>query len=449
MNHDLDAALRHLAADAATAHRDRAAADTGLLLEPTVRRVRRRRRTRATAATTGSLAVITGLVLGGLALAPEPEPQPANPSPTTTPAPAPSPSATPAGPSVVLPTGDPALPFGACGSFATASPRTPVTTEFRTWVLADATSVPAGDPIGVAGGVALDPPGTRHVVVPRTGPQVAVLRDGVVVATGQLGGDATPSYRGSGGEDLPDPEVHESADWLTPAVCGPDGQPGVTAGAPLPAGDYTLVPWAEVIDLDGARITDDAGDWLPVADAVAVSGAQPETVVGDGITITVTGEAEQVAPVPGAGGSPATLPTAELPTCGDPLPSHLPGSPLRLDVPAAGAVVQVADLPTLDVRLTYGGDGRLELGSTEVVPYAVRDGVVVGVPMPGDGGWRMLLAQGIAAPVPSTGGPIACDSSYEPLGPGTYDLVLAVKVTAAGSTASSVAVSDPMTLVVP
>jgi hypothetical protein len=449
MNHDLDAALRDLAAGAAAAHRTRTTTDTGLLLTPTVRRVRRRRRARAAAAATGSLAVITGLVLGGMALAPEPDPQPASPSPTT-PTPAPSPSATPTGPSVVLPTGDPALPFGTCGALATATPSTPVTTEFRAWLQADTATVQAGAPIGVAGGVALDPPGTRHVVVPRTGPAVAVLRDGVVVATGQLGGDATPSYRGSGGEDLPDPEIHESADWLVAAVCGPDGQPGVTAGAPLPAGDYTLVPWAEVIDLDGARITDDAGDWLPVADAVAASGAQPETVVGDGIAITVTGEAEQVAPAPGAGGAPTALPAAELPTCGDPLPSHLPGSPLRLDVPAAGAAVQVADLPTLDVRLTYGGDGRLELGSTEVVPYAVRDGVVVGVPVPGDGGWRMLLAQGIAAPVPSKGGgPIACDSSYEPLGPGTYDLVLAVKVTAAGSTASSVAVSDPMTLVVP
>lgn len=449
MNRDLDAALRDLASSAAAAHHERTTTDAGLVLDPAVRRVRRRRRGRAAATATGGLVVVAGLVVGGLALAQDPARQPAGPAPSTTPAPSPSPA--PTGPGLMLPRGDAALPFGVCGALATAAPATPVTTAFQAWVEADATSVPAGDPIGVTGGVALDDPGTHYAVVPRTGPQVAVLRDGVVVATGQVGGDATPSYRGLGGEDLPDPEIHVSADWLPLTVCGAGGQPDVTAGAPLPAGNYTLVPWAEVVDLDGAPVTDTAGAWLPVADAVAASGAQPGTVVGEALTITVTGDAEQVAPVPGAGagGTPSTLPAAELPTCGDPLPTHLPGTPVRITAPTAGTVVPVADLPTLDVRLTYDGGGRLELGTTDVVPYAVRDGVVVGIPLPGDGGRRMLLAPGIATPLPPGGGPIGCDGSYEPLGAGTYDLVLAVRVTGAGSATSSVAVSEPMTLIVP
>jgi hypothetical protein len=218
--------------------------------------------------------------------------------------------------------------------------------------------VPAGDPIGVTGGVALDEPGTRYAVVPRTGPQVAVLRDGGVVATGQVGGDATPSYRGLGGEDLPDPEIHVSGDWLPLTVCGADGQPDVTAGAPLPAGDYTLVPWADVVDLDGAPVTHTAGAWLPVADAVAASGAQPGTVVGEALTITVTGDAEQVAPVPGAGGTPSTLPAAELPTCGDPLPTHLPGAPVRITAPTAGTVVPAAGRSGARDRTSRSGRGR-------------------------------------------------------------------------------------------
>lgn len=449
MNHDLDAALRDLASGAAAAHRDRISADPDLVLAPTSWRVRRRRRARGAAAATGSLVVIAGLVVGGMALGQEPDPQPAGPSPSTTPSPTPTPSTTPTRPSVVLPAGDEALPFGACGAVATAAPRTPVTTAFRTWAEPTATSVAAGGALGVTGGIAVDPPGTRHAAVPRTGPQLAVLHEGVVVATGQLGGDATPSYRGLGGEDLPDPEIDVSADWLPLAVCGPDGQAGVSAGAPLPAGEYTLVPWAEVVDLGDAQVTDAAGDWLPVADAVAASGAQPTTAVGDAVAFTVTGEAERVAPVPGAGGTPGALPLADLPACGVSTPAHEPGSPLRITSPAAGTVVRSTDLATLDVRITYDGGGRLAVDTSFVVPYVVRDGVVVGIPMPSDGGQRMLLAPGIATPLLTGVEPIACTGEYEPLPAGTYELVLAVKTTGTDWTTTSVAVSDPMTLVVP
>ncbi len=458
MNPDLDSALRDLAAGAAAAHRARAAADGSPVLGPAVRRVRRRRRVRGAAASVGSLAVAGALVLSGLALAREPEPQAAAPTPTTTtpaPSPTPTPSTTPA-PSraaVVLPGGDASLPFGACGSLASAAPAHPDDGDYTATVEAVAPTAGAGSNVELHGWTGLAPDAEfRHWAVPDTGPRIAVVRDGVVVGTGAVGGDAAWSYRGA-----MQGELRWAADWLPLAVCAPEGQTDVSAGAPLPAGDYELVPWQEVADLgaseDALRASD--GTWLPVDEAVATVGTRV-TAVGEPVPLTVTGVAEGVDPAPGAGVEATEPGTAPMPVCGEPVPAADPSGPLSLEWSDAGTALTAEDVADIDVDLRYTGGGRL--GFVLGQPYVVvaQDGRVVGASaFSVEGDWRPLLASGTAVSLSAVQQAVT-DCQYAPLPAGTYEVVVAASMSTDRRIDDqtllerwSVVASEPATLVVP
>lgn len=460
MNHDLDSALRGLAAAAAAAHRERAAADDGLVLRPTVRRVRRRRRALGAAAATGSLAVVAGLVLGGAALAPDPEPRPAGPTPTpsvTAPAPRPSstPSRSPEPPAVVLPTGDASLPFGACGSLADATPGHPVDPAFGAHAEPLATAVAAGSNLEVRGWVTRQttPDAYGFSALRASGPRVSVVRDGVVVGTAAVGGDAGWEIRGGF-----QGEFRWVADWLPLAVCAADGQPGVSAGAPLPAGEYQLLPWSDVVDLGRSEdaLTTAPGEWLTPEEAIAAVGT-PATAVGESVALTITGTADGVDPVPGAGAERSLPPEGTgAPMCGDPAPSTDPTGPLVVDWPAAGTTLVADDEERTDVALRYTGGDRFSFSVAQPWLVVSRDGRVVGAnAFYGEGDAHPLLASGTSMPLSaSTGGLVDC--AYAPLPPGTYEVVVLVstlpdeRLGGPGQRFEwSTTVSAPATLVIP
>lgn len=448
MNRDLDATLRDLAAGAAAAHHALTTDDPGLLLAPTTRRVRRRRRARGAALATGALAAVSGLVLAGFALAPEPQPQPAGPTPTTTtPAPTPSasPSRTPEPATAVLPAADPAAPFGTCGALADATPPNPVDDGFEAVVRLPADTAPAGTNLQVQGWVTATASGPRYSAVPASGPRLAVVRDGVVVGTGLLGGDDTWDFRGGF-----QGEFRWTADWLQLAVCSTDGRPVATPGAPLPAGEYQLVPWAEVVDLGSseAAVATGPGEWLPVDEVIASVGSRA-TAVGTPVTFVVTGEAETVTPAPGSGTSPAELTGNAFPECGGPAPAADPGSPLVVEWEHGGGVLAPAHLAETDLAVRYEGGGRFGFSLTPPWLVVSRDGVVVGQNPVFEGDWRLLLASRTAVPLVASLQEIpSCTADALPAG--TYAVAVAVMVMPdEPGAARPTLVSEPATLVVP
>lgn len=440
MNRDLDSVLRDLAGAAAAAHHDRAAQDDGVLLVPTVRRVRRRRAVRSAAVGTGGLAVVAGLVLGGMALGQEPAPQPAgpSPSPSSTPTPTPTSTPTPTPPAVVLPTGDSSLPFGVCGSLSSSAPASPVDPAFLATAVPDATTVEAGGHVAVTTGVSVAmswvedgsprPEGAVH----GGGARVAVVRDGVVVATTTFGEDAWTYDGGYQGG------IAFGVDWLPLEVCAPDGQPDVTAGAPLPAGTYELVPWSDVVHLGtsyDALPRDDTGVGVDVDAAIAALG-EPRTATGPSSTLTVTGEARVMSPAPGAGLEPVAVPYPEQPLCGDPAPEQDPASPLRLTTSVDGATLRLADLTGVRTQLTYTGGGRTDLALGAVWMMVLDEGrVVAHSPIYYEAGSIVELGSGIPLehttaflpPGACTPGDVVYTADGE-VAPGTYDVLLAFEV---------------------
>ncbi|VTR78626.1 class I SAM-dependent methyltransferase [Cellulomonas hominis] len=459
MNRDLDAALQDLARGAAAQHRAR---DDDGLLTTTVRRVRRRRAVRGAAATTVGLALVVGGALAGSTLTGPPEPQPAGPAPTpTTTAPSatpePVPTPTPTGPPpVVLPTGDPSLPFGACGSLVTAAAAHPSSPTVVPYAEPATQTAPAGGSLAVRGWFDRTP-GPGMAAIPASGPHLAVVADGVVVAEGLLGGDPTWDLRaGFQGE------VRTTVDWLSLAVCDPDGQPEVSAGAPLPAGEYQLVPWADVAELgdseDALRTPD--GEWPTVEDMVATVGA-PASAVGAATPFTVTGAATRVVPPPGSTGTPTPVPTAAAaPECGGPAPVPDPANPLVLRWAQAGARLTPADLVEMEAPLRSTSAGRLGFFIAQPWVAAVRDGRVVGVSeLSWEGDGRLLLATDTSVTLtPSVTALHDCADPLRnlPLPTGSYDVILLVHVwpeereaDADGGFTPGVVVSEPATLVVP
>jgi hypothetical protein len=463
MNHDLDAALRDLASGAAAAHHDRTATDAGLVLDPTVRRVRRRRRARAAAAATGGLVVVTGLVIGGLALAQEPDPQPAGPAPTpsvTTPAPTPSataaPDPTPARAPVVLPAGDATLPFGTCGSLTATSPAAPVDPAFTASVAVREPTVVAGGPAIVTTSVDLTPgTPTTYAAVRPGGAEIAVVQQGVVVGTASYSTGEHTMRGGFQGES----EV--SIDWLSLAVCAPENQPQVSAGAPLPAGEYELLPWSDVISLgtDDGRLRSDGGSYLDLADAIAAYGT-PVTAVGTTVSVTVAGEADVLDPVPGTGSEQTVLPSPALPVCGEPAPRLDPANPLELvtDLPA---VVEVTDLADFSAQLQYRGGGHASFAPGAVWAMVLSEGRVVGQsPIYYEASEHLHLAPGIpldrAGRIEQLGACTPGDVLYSAAGTlpaGTYEVVIGLELIPAAGSADAATqwtslVSEPRTLVV-
>lgn len=371
MNHDLDAALRDLADSAARAHHDRTGDPSALLAGPATQRVRRRRRARAAAGTAVGLVAVTGLVLGGAALADRPDPQPAHtgtPTPTASPSPtaAPSPVAT-ATPPAVLPTADPTAALGVCGSVLGSSPTsTPPDDRWTASVNVEGADLVGGSRVPVSARVELvDATGAAVSLYDGAGPRILVLKDGVVVAT-------TSFYEGIdaplGRHDAQSGAELTTYDGSVPLV-------SCLGGAPLPLGAYQVVATAGVLPLGDDPAALSGADDL---DAVAAQRADDwRTVVGTPVDITVAAGTRVEAP-PAA--SPADMSVfVPQPSCGDPMSDASAGDMFDVTVGPVPAELAAGDAPSIPASLTYHGPGRLNAQLMTVVDYwAIRDGVVVG-----------------------------------------------------------------------
>jgi hypothetical protein len=363
MTDDLRTTLTDLARAGADEQRDRLRQHRGLDAAAITLRAGRARH-RRTATTAGiSIAAVTGLLLAGAALVDRPDPQPAvTPSPTATTTPSPSPSAS-ATPAVVLPTGDPSLPFGTCGSFADAAPAAPLSDVATVQTRVDEVAVAAGERVPVSASI-WSTGGAVALAEPTDGVRYAVLADGVVVGTADQHATTTGTW--SILDDLGGPRTHGDRIGLT--VCAAPDQPAVTAGAPLPAGTYTLLPWAEVASLsdgDAARAADQAGTF----DDLVGSDGTLVTITGSGTTLTVTGSAEAVEVRPGDSRPVQEPAVVTEPQCGAPAPTPTPAGDLTLTFDAA----------TTTADLRYTGPGRARaVAYVYFSQWAVQDGVVVG-----------------------------------------------------------------------
>ena len=143
MNRDLESALHELADRAELHHR---AVRTPLPVDRITALARRHRRTRAALTVTGAAAGVVIVAGAAFALLPDQTPAPPahTPTPTMTTSPTPSPSPTPSVAPVVLPVGNPALPFGACGALVAAAPAYPVDDRVVARVTPDAASLTSG-----------------------------------------------------------------------------------------------------------------------------------------------------------------------------------------------------------------------------------------------------------------------------------------------------------------
>lgn len=350
----------------------------------------------------------------------------AEPTASRTTAPTPTPAAPPA---VVLPTGDPALPFGTCGALADAAPAAPVETiGFSADLRLDASTVTAGEPLGlqthwqVTGEAA--PP---YVFVPSAGPRLAVLRDGVVVAAGDL-------YEGRDiGDDLiypyTDAGVVNYRGALDLAVCD-DGTS--TAGAPLPAGSYSLVTWdvfTTATEDDDAAQKLNAGE-ITIEQAADLAAATARTSIGEPVLFTVTGEATQARATPWTDIPLVPSPnTASVQTCGKPAPAAPATSWMfELQVVPGPTTIPAGSPLRVDGTLRYSGPDRVSVGVAYTVDYVVvRDGVVVGSTLQPMDGWMSGedLGHGVTMPVAEESPLLACDEEWgdstgEPLPAGTY-----------------------------
>jgi hypothetical protein len=425
--HELHAALGDLAGRGADEQAARLRAATGLSAERVVAVAGRRRRVRVAAAGGSALAVVAALVLGGAALAERPEPLPAAPGPTRTPSPTPSPSPSPtptaSAPATALPAGDPAAPFGTCGSLlASAPPR-----DDR-WVVAGgprAERVDVGEPLPVSAmvqgalSVNWEPTGANVGLLEDSGPEVLVLRDGVVVAGGDLYGDVPAGY----GSYYAEAGIHAVyfAGTLPLTSCQDGGD--------LPPGDYQVVTSALALPLgDDAAVLD-----TPLEVLAAQHEADWVRVVGDPEPFSVV-----------ASGAPATTPPAPVldaalvpePACGAAPVVSDTGRTLTLDAPpptstGPGAVVSAPGV------LTYLGPDRLRAHLRLGVQYLMeRDGVVVGGSrLHYDGYWGFVdLGTGATLPVPEETDLVACEGEFlgeQPLPPGTYTVHPVLPMTAA------------------
>lgn len=316
----------------------------------------------------GLAALLVAVAVAGCTSRPEAAP-PATASPT--------PVATPTTDPVVLPAGDPALPFGACGALADATPALPVTTSFLPVVELRATTVQAGEPLRLSAGVGLtydDSAPAGDGVTPGTGPTFAVLHDGVVVATGDVyrGHPAPPAIQPAYGESSPTEYVGS----LDLAVCDAGDGPA-TPGRPLPAGAYSLVPWAEVGRLDAE--TDDLS-WEELEELAKDPASTDSIAVGSAVAFSIEGTATDVAVPEWSTVGMDAGPFQDPVTCGDAEPAA-PLSPwlLTLDVTPTTTTLAAGTPLTVTGELRFAGADRTAAFLGWQVEYvAVQDGVVVG-----------------------------------------------------------------------
>jgi hypothetical protein len=457
MTDDLRSALTRIVEQTADEQTVRLRHDTGLDAGTIVHRAGRARTRRAAVTATTALVAVAGVVLAGAALADHREPLPAD-SPTV----APSPSVTTSGPTptptettaaVVLPTGDPSLPFGACGSLAASGPQPTTDTAVLEWEV-ERTALAAGDRLGVTASVRPVQWATWIVLAtPTDGPQFAVLADGVVVGTATSHGTSAGTWDAMGEVGMP--ETH--SDQIDLTVCAPDGQSAVTSGVPLPAATYDLVPWTEIRPLpweealDAANTTDSDAAHAALA-AIAERVTDSEIVRGDPISITITGTAERVVARPGDDRPLAVPAVVDELVCGDPAPVPAADGDLTLEVIDPEA-------PRFDLR--YTGPGRARGWVFDFVSlWAVQDGVV-GTWYETEGGRDLDLAVGPGIRNTLVGDMTACPDQYgrTPLPAGEYQVYAAARVvmydrvlpdgTVVNAGQPTFVVSEPWTVTVP
>lgn len=438
MSDDLRRALDDLAARTTAEHTAQTRAGHGLPIADMTSRAGRRRRRHAAVVSATVLTTVLAVGAAGIALADWRigEPLPATTpsitySPTPTPTPTPTQTQAPV-PDVVLPTGDASLPFGECGSLITAAPRYPVDSRFALEVSLDSTTIKSGDPLVARSSLRTDAAmGVEYVATPAAGPQYAIVKDGTVVATTAPEGSADLGYTGDASLDFHGPII---VDRLPLAVCGPTGQPEVTAGWSLPAGTYELHPWSEPVDVPHHYDYDDPG---PATSSPAPPLSLDETIkqlgvhltaLGPVTTFVVQGDATPPAASPDSG-APVTVGSAvPEPTCGGPAPVVDTTGPLRTTTPMSGARLVTADLPHLSSTFTYRGPGRLRGEFGYVWLWLVQDGKVVGTDMlPTDRADFFALGHDLSWPV--EGLPLDPDSKFvdctdlfarQPVPPGEY-----------------------------
>ncbi|MDQ0375184.1 hypothetical protein [Cellulomonas humilata] len=390
MNRDLESALGELA-DRVELHHGTVRAP--LPVDRITALARRHRRTRAAWTVAGAAAAV--VLVAGTAFALLPDPTPAPPAVTSTPTPTPTPTVT-SPTSVVLPTGDPALPFGTCGALVDAAPAYPVDDRLVAWVVPDAPTLLAGGTLP-AGGVIDRAPDSGFLAsaVPDGGPRVAVLKDGVVVGTA---GFYPATYDVMAGRSGNDGELTSFRGPLELVVCDPgDGRPA-TVGRPLPAGTYELRPWASVVTYDDLQEPPAELFQEPrTLDQAAALGGTRATAVGEPVTITVTGEAETQPPLPGSDVALDRTTFAATPACEGPAPvAPVRSAMLDLQVFPAATVLAAGSPLHATATVLYTGPGRFRAFGYYAVEYwVVRDGVVVGTTVqPNDAFSSMDLGAG-------------------------------------------------------
>lgn len=374
---DFGRGLRELADDAARAHRNGPSLPTAAIDH----RARRNRRRHETVLAATSVAAVTALVLTGAALAQRNSPPPpaVTPTPTSTPTPTPGPT-----PDVLtLPTGDPTLPFGECGSMTGSPTALPIDKTLALTTTAATTTLTAGEPLALRTDAE---PGTSDTnpagLMPDRGPSYAVTHDGVVIATGRLYRDSAESLRPyavwAGDLDAP-----AQIGFLDLAVCEPaDGQPPATPGRALPAGSYELFATLDVTSLGdyGTDVGDNQLRDLSIEDLLALPSARAVTAVSEPLPFSIEGitEVPQERPEPSVVVTELpSKPTA--PNCGTPSPTWDADGLFALSHSTTPLTLAVGEPARMDATLTYLGPGRVRgWFSFDLVLWVVRDGVVVG-----------------------------------------------------------------------
>ena len=329
----------------------------------------------------------------------------------------------------MLPVGDASLPFGACGSLVTATPSYPVDDRYHAVVALETDEVPSGEAVPVQTFISSDEHGMPLLsAVPASGPQIAIARDGVVVAVSTTG---TAGHEDLGWQ-LRDEENYAASsvsDWLAPVVCASEGQSGISVGAPLPAGTYTVLPFAEIVDLGADRSVLEEGYDLPADADLSTVGTHGTALGGTPLTLVISGDdAEALAPTPYADAHLVPVPDVGWPTCGAPAPVPTESS-LRITTPASGTTVAVQDLDEVASRLEYVGPGRMIRVDGGRWATVVQDGVVVGTSFSHwDGGYAGVLGAGLPSEAStSTAGIEACvgdEDGDAPLTAGSYTVFL-------------------------
>ncbi|WP_217615172.1 hypothetical protein [Cellulomonas sp. GbtcB1] len=380
MSDELRRALDDLVQDVAAEQDSRARSGGGLPVGAMTARARRNRIRHTALVSAVTACAVLGVAAGGVAVASwdRPESAPAAP-PTRTSAPSPTPTSSPSPTtsSVVLPSGDPALPFGTCGSLVGAPTAAPAG-EGLALELAATPSVLGGAPVDVRTTLAATS-GDVGAVAPQTGPTVLFSRDGVVVATALTYPAGTTVDAVAFVYDDPDhPSRSTFVSHVTPTVCD---APGASVGEPLPAGDYAVIAVAGTWTTGRDALRGVAGDGVWTAADIASSVPLEErSVMSAAVPVRVEVQDADPATLPQAPTGPPSLDGVGVADDLNPYPDSC--DTVVTPDPAGGLLAVTGPRGTVtagtevEVATTYGGSGRISLGRGSLLRL-VRDGAVV------------------------------------------------------------------------